>query len=80
MSSYKSIIFVLVRTAILFFSLYIKYKIVDSKTRKISTEEIIKDAEVLSHVPDHLKTENMRKHTVKKLPCVIKLFLKMLEI
>ena len=39
---------------------------------KITTVAIIKDTEMLKFVLDHLKTVNMCKHAVKKLPFVIK--------
>ena len=45
---------------------------IDSKNLKISIGAIIKDPEVLRLVPDHLKTDKMCKHTVKKLPFSIK--------
>ena len=41
---------------------------VDSKTQKISIGEVIKDPELLSHVPDHFKNDKMCKHAVKNLP------------
>ena len=40
---------------------------IDSKTLKISIGAIIKDSEMLRLVLDHLKTDKMCKHTVKKL-------------
>ena len=45
---------------------------VDNKTLRINIREIIKDPELLSHVPDHLETKKMCKHAVKKLPFLIK--------
>ena len=41
---------------------------IDSRTQKISIGEVIKDPELLSHVPDHFKTDKMWKHAVKTLP------------
>ena len=63
MSSYKSIIFALVKTAI--------YKIVYSKILKISIGAIIKDPEMLRLVPDRFTTKKMCKHTFQKLPFLI---------
>ena len=48
------------------------YKINDSKTLNVSIGALIKDPETLRLVPDHLKTKNMSKHAVKKLPFIIK--------
>ena len=38
---------------------------VDSQSQKISLGEKIKDSEMLSQVPDHLKTKKICKHAVK---------------
>ena len=62
-----------------------EYSTDDYKPSKISIGAIIKNLEMLKSVPDQLKTKNMCKHAVKKLPfiilidirlskCVIKLF------
>ena len=42
------------------------------KSLKISIGTAIKNSEMLKFVPDHLKTKTMCKHTVKKLPFVIR--------
>lgn len=44
----------------------------DSKTLKISIEEIKQALEMLRTVPNHLKTKEMCKHAVKKLLFLIK--------
>ena len=38
------------------------------KSLDISTITVMKNPEMLKFVPDHLKTKNMCKHAVKKLP------------
>ena len=57
---------------------FIIYKIVDSKystddykTARISIAAIMKNAEILRLVPDHLKAKKMCKHAAKELPFVI---------
>ena len=40
------------------------------KTLKISIGTIIKNPEMLTFVPDHLKTKKMCKNAIKKLPFV----------
>ena len=42
------------------------------RTLQISIGAIIKDVETLGFVHDHLKSEKMSKHAVKKLPFVKK--------
>ena len=42
------------------------------KSSKISIGAIIKNPEMLKFVPDHLKTKTTCKHTVRKLPFVIR--------
>ena len=42
------------------------------KILEISVEAIIKVEEMLRFVPDHIKTKNMCKNTVKKLPLIIR--------
>ena len=44
----------------------------NSKTLKISIEEIKQALEMLRTVPNHLKTKGMCKHAVKKLLFLIK--------
>ena len=64
-----------------FFICFSINKIVDSEyitnnyqSLKISLGAIIKNPEMLTFVPDHLKTKKMCKHAVKKLPFVIRYF------
>ena len=42
------------------------------KSSKISTGTVIQNLEMLKFVPDHLKTKEMCKHAVEKLPFVIR--------
>ena len=42
------------------------------KSSKISTGTVIHNLEMLKFVPDHLKTKEMCKHAVEKLPFVIR--------
>ena len=61
-----------------------EYSMDTYKSVKISFETVMKNAEILRFVADHLKTGKMCKHAVKKLPmflinkilnkCVITLF------
>ena len=39
---------------------------------KISIGTVMKNSEMLKFTPDHLKTQKMCKHAVKKLPFVIR--------
>ena len=52
--------------------LFCKYRMVDSininKSLNINIGIVMKKPEMLRLVPDHLKTEKMCRHAVKKLP------------
>ena len=49
-----------------------EYSSNDYKTLKTNIGAIIRDPEVLRFDSDHLKTKQMRKNAVEKLPFVIK--------
>ena len=49
-----------------------EYSTDNYKSSKISIRTIMTNPEILKFVSDHLKTKKMCKHTVKKLPFVIK--------
>ena len=42
------------------------------KSLNISTGTVMKNSEMLKFVPDHLKTKEMCKHAVKKLPYLLR--------
>ena len=42
------------------------------KSVKISIGTVMKNPEMLKFVPDHLKTKKMCKHSVEKLPFLIR--------
>ena len=42
------------------------------KSLNISIVTVMKNSEMVKFVPDHLKTKKLCKHTVKKLPYVLK--------
>ena len=52
------------------------HKIVDAmdiyNSLNISSETVMKNPEMSKFVPDHLKTKNMCKHAVKKLPYLLR--------
>ena len=43
-----------------------------SKSLNISIGTVMKNPEMLKFIPDHLKTKKMCKHTVKKLPYLLR--------
>ena len=51
-------------------TLFSKYKMVDSRdiNNNINIGIVMKKPEMIKLVPDHLKTEKMCRHAVKKLP------------
>ena len=51
---------------------YNEYSTDNYKSLRIITEVIIKNQEMLRFVPDHLKTKNMGKQSVKQLPFIIR--------
>ena len=66
-SCYISITFGLGTKACFIYLFWFVYKMVDSKTLKVSIGAIIKDTEMLRLVPDHLKNKKMCKHAAKKI-------------
>ena len=42
------------------------------KSPKINIGVIMRNPEMLKFIPDHLKTKKIRKHTVTKLPLMIR--------
>ena len=45
-----------------------EYSIDTNKSVKINIGTVIRNREIIKLVPDHIKTKNMCKHAVKKLP------------
>ena len=65
-------IFALVIITFYYFLSFIVYKIVESKTLKVSIRTIINNPEMLWFVPDHLKTEKTCKYAIKKFTFAMK--------
>ena len=65
-------IFALVIIVFYYFLSFSLYKMLESKTLKVSIRTIINNPEMLWLVPDHLKTEKTEKYAIKKFTFVIK--------
>ena len=65
-------IFALVIIAFYYFLSFSLYKMVESKTLKVSIRTIINNPEMLWFVSDHLKTEKTGKYAIKKFTFVTK--------
>ena len=50
------------------------------KSLNISIRTVMKNPEMLKFVPDYLKTKKMYKHTVKRLPYLLRCFLNQYKI